>query len=404
MTTLAQVVQVGMETLQQLLVTFGPEIAVCIRGAHAVGKSEGTYQSAALMRDDFYKNQANAKKYNWRYDQGLPVVERRLSQLTEGDLTGMPDLGSDRKSTQFKPCDWLIDATERPVVLFLDERNRALEGVKQAVFQLMDSRAFYGYKLHPSTRVIVAENVGDLYNVQQCDPAEVSRAATVELKPSIEEWLKYASLPNKCHPMTVDFIRQNREFLEFDPDDQSKTKKVYESNKKYPDRRAWFKLDQQLQRSKLIETPSNPLFYTMVASMVGIEAALKFADFSKNYSRQVSVEEILTDWPKAKARLGSSATTPKYMEIIDGLKNHLKTKTISDAQAKQIGLFMADAPPEPRMVLWSELTKNTKNLFKVHKYVEELMLRTSTGQDVSEASVPEKEKNEIGLQVRRVEV
>lgn len=388
MAVLAPVVQVEMEQLQKLLVAFGPEISVCIRGRHAVGKSEGTYQSAALMRDDFYKDEANQRKYNWKYEQGLPVVERRLSQLTEGDLTGMPDLGAERKSTAFKPCDWLIDATERPVVLFLDERNRALEGVKQAVFQLMDSRAFYGYKLHPGTRVIVAENVGDLYNVQQTDPAEVSRAATVELKPSVDEWIKYASLPGKCHPLTVDFIRQNREFLEFDPDDQSKTKKAYESNKKYPDRRSWFKLDQQLQRTKLIDTPFENLFYTMVASMVGIEAALKFTDFAKNYDRQISLKDVLSDWPKAKLRLGTAATTPKYMEIADKLKIFFKNEILSDAQAKQLGLFMADCPSEPRMVVWGALQVSNKNLFKAHKYVEDLMVRTATGEDTSEAQTP----------------
>jgi len=388
MAALAPAVQVEMKSLQRLLTAFGPEISVCIRGRHAVGKSEGTYQAAAAMRSDFYKDEGNCRRYNWTYEQGLPVVERRLSQLTEGDLTGMPDLGSERKSTQFKPCDWLIDATERPVVLFLDERNRALEGVKQAVFQLMDSRAFYGYKLHPETRVIVAENVGDLYNVQQCDPAEVSRAATVELKPSVEEWLEYASLPGKCHPMTVDFIRQNREHLEFDPEAQSNSKKVYENNKKYPDRRAWFKLDQQLQRTNLIDNPTDPLFYVMVASMVGIEAAIKFTDFAKNYDRQISIKEILSDWPKAKARLGSSATTPKYMEIADKLKSFFKSEVLTDAQAKQLGLFMEDIPAEPRMVIWGALQVNSKNLFKAHKYIEDLMVRTATGESANGSQIP----------------
>jgi hypothetical protein len=127
--TLAACIKVGMVDLKRLISSYGPEISICIRGRHAVGKSEGTYQSAQLLRDDFYKDPANQEKYNWTYEQGLPVIERRLSQLTEGDLTGMPDLSDGRKSTVFKPCDWLIDACDRPVVLFLDERNRALEGV-----------------------------------------------------------------------------------------------------------------------------------------------------------------------------------------------------------------------------------------------------------------------------------
>lgn len=381
-------IQVEMKTLMKLITSFDPEITVCIRGRHAVGKSEGTYQAAAMIRDDFYKEPTNALHYDWKYEDGLPVVERRLSQLTEGDLTGMPDLNGDRKSTVFKPCDWLIDACERPVLLFLDERNRALEGVKQAVFQLMDSRAFYGHKLHPRTRVVVAENVGDLYNVQQCDPAEVSRAATVELCPSIDEWLDYARQPGKCHDLTVTFITQNKEHLEFNPEDQTKTKKTYEANKKYPDRRSWFKLDQQLQRSKLIDNPADPMFYIMTASMVGMEAAIKFTDFAKTYDRQVSLKDVLTNWEAAKQRLGNFATSSKYMELSKKLEAHFKSSILTDAEAKQVGKFMRDCPPEPRMVTWAALQTSVKNLFKVHKEVEDLMVRTATGEDTSQDSLP----------------
>ena len=43
---------------------------VLIRGRHGIGKSELVYQTAK--------------------DLGLPVVERRASQMTEGDLLGLP--------------------------------------------------------------------------------------------------------------------------------------------------------------------------------------------------------------------------------------------------------------------------------------------------------------------------
>lgn len=375
---LASCIKVGMVDLKRLISSFGPEISICIRGRHAVGKSEGTYQSAKILRDDFYKDLDNQAKYKWSYEDGLPVIERRLSQLTEGDLTGMPDLSDGRKSTSFKPCDWLIDACERPVVLFLDERNRALEGVKQAVFQLMDSKAFYGHKLHPGTRVIVAENIGELYNVQQCDPAEVSRAATVELAPTVEEWLDYAR--EHCDDLTVSFIRMNVDCLEFNPDDSSKTKKVFEPNKKYPDRRSWFKLDQQLQMTNLIDKPNDPLFYVMAASMVGIESALRFVEFAKTFDNQISVNDILTDWKAAKKKLGNfrrSAT--KYTELAKKLEFWFRSNVLTTEQAEQVGLFMHDCPVELRMFVWGGLQQNRKNLFRVHPYVDDLLVKTATG-------------------------
>jgi hypothetical protein len=373
-----QCIQVGAKALKKLISTFGPEVSICIRGRHAVGKSECTYQAAALLRDDFYKQ---PNKYNWSYEQGMPVVERRLSQLVEGDLTGMPDLGANRASTVFKPCDWLIDACERPVVLFLDERNRALEGVKQAVFQLMDSRAFYGHKLHPGTRVIVAENVGDQYNVQSCDPAEVSRAATVELNPTVEEWLEYAA--PICDDLIVSFIRANKNHLEYKPEN---SKAAFEPNKKFPDRRSWMKLNHQLVTSKLIENPNDELFYVMVASMVGIEAALEFTKFAKEFEKVITVDDILKDWIAAKRKMGTlnpNEANSKYVELAKKLERRLKNSDLKPSEAEQLALFMRDCPVEPRMETWLAVNARPPNLFKMAPLIQELIVKTARGQDTS---------------------
>ena len=72
---------------------------VLIRGRHGVGKSEIVYQTAAAI--------------------AMPVVERRASQMTEGDLVGLPS--TDGNTTSFNPPDWFKTACEQPVVLFLDE-------------------------------------------------------------------------------------------------------------------------------------------------------------------------------------------------------------------------------------------------------------------------------------------
>jgi MoxR-like ATPase len=61
----------------------------------------------------------------------LPVVERRASQMTEGDLLGLPDTATrsinGRKATTWNAPDWLVTACEQPVLLFLDEVDRALK-------------------------------------------------------------------------------------------------------------------------------------------------------------------------------------------------------------------------------------------------------------------------------------
>ena len=57
---------------------------VLFRGRHGIGKSEVVYQIGAEL--------------------GLLVVERRASQMTEGDLIGLPS--TDGSVTSFNPPDW----------------------------------------------------------------------------------------------------------------------------------------------------------------------------------------------------------------------------------------------------------------------------------------------------------
>lgn len=410
---------VGMDGFQMLLRSVSPSITCCVRGRHAVGKSEGVYQAAASLRSDFYRNPEHCQRMmatlggrvrcsidgriewvkDWNYDMGIPVVERRLSQMTEGDIIGLPELHSvgngvdEWRSTSFRPCDWLIQSCQFPVMLFLDERNRALQGVKQAVFQLADSKAFYGHKLHDETRVVVAENIGQDYQVEQSDPAEVSRWVTVELEPSVDDWLKWAD--GKCHQAIIEFIRANPKSLEHNG--------PFEADKKYPDRRTWYKLDQECQRLGLFDmdapNASGNILYIMSGAFLGPEWGMKFNKFIEEREREIKAEDILQNWDKAKKKLMKGAnhiSNEQYIEAVAKLGDWFKVKEniVTDKQARQFAKFMHDCPSEPRMSAWSKLQSNTKNLFTVHPYIEKLMVATASGHDTSKMTVPDSAEDE----------
>ena len=112
---------------------------ILLRGRHGIGKSCVVYQTGAVM--------------------GLPVVERRASQMTEGDLVGLPVIKGD--TTTFNPPDWFKQACDEPVLLFLDEVDRATVEVRQGIFELTDSRKLNGHTLHPDTLVFAAVNGGE---------------------------------------------------------------------------------------------------------------------------------------------------------------------------------------------------------------------------------------------------
>ena len=114
-------------------------LPVLLRGRHGIGKSQVVYQLAASL--------------------GLPVIERRASQMTEGDLVGLPSIEGNR--TSFNPPDWFKQACEEPVVLFLDEVDRATLEVRQGIFELTDSRKLNGHTLNEDTLVFAAINGGE---------------------------------------------------------------------------------------------------------------------------------------------------------------------------------------------------------------------------------------------------
>jgi hypothetical protein len=382
-----------MASFKALLIATSPDLAVCVRGRHAVGKSEGVYQAAAGRRSEAYKDprvcadmvkrfggavkHESGIKNDWTYDDGVPVMERRLSQMTEGDTIGLPfDSGH---GTVFKPCDWLYTSCDFPVVLFLDERNRALPGVKQSVFQLCDSKAFYGNRLHNETRVVIAENVGDEYQVEACDPAEVSRTAVVVLDPDEREWLNYAE--GKCDLATIEFIRTNANKLEH--------KGMHEPNKKYPDRRAWFKLDQELQSLGLFDKPEDPMFYILCGAMIGPEVGAQFTHFCKERDRQVSAKDIAENWQNAKHRLArkGSISNENYIECAAKLGDYLKENIVTEHQAHQLALYMFDCPSELFLTTWCSLTSVKENISALHPYIKELLVAIATGKGTAASIV-----------------
>lgn len=386
---------------KNLFKRFSANRATMLRGRHGIGKSQVVYQIASEIRHDFYKDRGNCERVTaalnkdsgfakalasfwkrngsnpayegisrtvWHYDMGVPVVERRLSQMTEGDITGIPFEGN-RGGTVFRACEWLLSTCEFPTVLFLDELNRAIKGVEQATFQLADSKAFDGNLLHEGTRVMVAVNVGDQYDVTPMDPAALSRYAVVDLDPTTQDWLDWAN--DNCNQALVEFIRSNEKYLEY--------KDICEPNKKYPDRRAWGNLDAELAQSGLYSAPEDVVFCHMAASMVGFEAANAFWKFVKERDADISAEDVLKDWNDTKGRLpkDDAKRHAKFIDIMGKLDHKLKTHALTASEAAQFAAYMKDAPAEVLMASWKSLNYpgNRPNAFKVHPHIEELLVR-----------------------------
>ena len=310
---------------------------VLLRGRHGIGKSTVVYQ---------YADKNN-----------MEVVERRASQMTEGDLVGLPTI--ENNSTTFNPPDWFKAACDRPVVLFLDEVDRATLEVRQGIFELTDSRKLNGHNLHPDTLVFAAVNGGEhgsQYQVGEMDPAELDRWTVFDIDPTVEDWLSWAS-DEGISPEIWNFINQNRAHLEHTDD--------YEPNKVYPSRRSWERLDQCLTQAGLLGEAS-PALYTLTSAFVGFEAAVSFNDFIQNYDRQVTTEDILVkgDFSKvADFGINDHTAIIDKFEAEGTFKDELEQDIIDN-----LARYFVMLPSEVAMKLWTVMGKGeVNNTVKLHK-------------------------------------
>ena len=333
------------------------DISILLRGPHGIGKSQVVRAAADLI----------AEKEGL---VGWEIIDRRLSQMSEGDMIGLPTTDGD--VTRFCPPDWVMRACRTPVCLFLDELNRGTPEVQQAAFQLVLDRELNGHKLHPQTRVFSAVNASAAYNVNEMDPALLDRFWTIDLTPTTEDWTVWARSTGAVHDTIVDFISSNERWLDCPKDS--------EPGKVTPSRRSWERMSRALVAAGVAENPNEALFYPMCLGFVGTEATIAFHAFAKTIDNQVSGEEILRDYDKVKKKvmkLGQERQNILIEKVSDYITKTLKT--LDDKQGENLRKFMVDLPGELRVSAWSKMTQGsgTDNLElskQVHKHCVQTIL------------------------------
>ena len=309
---------------------------VLMRGRHGIGKSQVVYQLA--------------KTFN------LPVVERRASQMTEGDLVGLPSINAN--ATAWNPPNWFKYACQNACVLLFDEVDRATTEVRQGLFELTDSRKLNGFKLHEDVLIFAAINGGEHganYQVSDMDPAELDRYTVFDLEPTVEDWLTWAK--ERVNSVVWDFINQNRNHLEHNDDT--------EPNKVYPSRRSWDRFNSTVNETGLLEKAS-PVLYHLASSFVGMEAGVAFNDFVQNYDRQVTVEDVLNNKAVEMTKDFGVNEHNALVEKLEASEN-LKEK-LSDEHVQAIANYFVKLPSEVAMKFWQVVGRLSQdNAIALHK-------------------------------------
>jgi hypothetical protein len=349
------------KTFKTVATALPPHIAVLMRGPTGVGKSHLAKAAAE--------------------DLGMPFIDVRGSTMSEGDAGGYPDIAGMKETGIMTFCmpSWFVRGCQEPVVLMLDELNRSLPGVQQSFFQLILDRELGNdkdgnpYRLHPETRVFAAVNHGAEYDVNEMDPALLRRFWVCDLEPTTEDWLDWAKAEG-IDSVLMDFIRQNPVHLRVDPSE-------VEPGTTCPNPASWHRVDQSLRHMGMAPTglagktrPDG--FYAVSLGMVGVEAAIAFADFVENYDMVLSAEDILDDWKEVKDKV-KDAGAEKLGTLIEKLGTHFEENSWSAKQAKNASAFSDILGDELLVHFWNACvaTQNVPNIQRLHKLIGQRVVK-----------------------------
>ncbi len=261
-------VNVNTKELREVLACTPADQNIMLVGKHGIGKSK-------ILTDYFT-------------EMGMKVVTLFLGQMSDpGDLIGLPHKNGQTGHTEFMPPAW-FPTDDQPVVLFLDELNRARPEVLQTIMDLALNRTLAGRRLPPDSRVISAVNDGEEYQLTDLDPALVSRFNIYNFTPTSGEWLVWAT-NQKIDKRIIAYIEENPNELD---------SKVEEGMEKTPDRRAWEKVSHILEKFN----GDKDTMKRVLAGVIGVSVASKFVE-SFSDSRLLSAGQIMRDFKKCLPKL-----------------------------------------------------------------------------------------------------
>lgn len=242
----------------------GPsKLVFCLRGPAGIGKSDVVKQAASAA--------------------GLEYIDLRLGQLEPSDFTGIPRV-VDGKTVYMPPSWW----PEKPVVLFLDELNRAPLDTRQGVFQLLTEYKLYTHNLPEGSKIVVAINPDNgVYQVEQLGVAMEDRMLIYDVEPSIDDFLVWGK-QNGIYNKVLEFLAVQPSML-INPNRKPGSKS--------PSPRAWHYVSKLFTDNLISE--NDPNFIQDIIAAVGDIAAAAFMRYVKdNYQKFLTYEDLIKKYDK----------------------------------------------------------------------------------------------------------
>ena len=298
-----------------------PYQAILLAGESGIGKSQLMHQLADILQ--------------------LPIIDRRLSQMMEGDLLGLPKIHD--KVTSFCPPDWVHEICKKPHLLFLDELNRAENHVQQMIFQLILDRRIQDFEIHPQTRICSAMNIGSNYLVNHMDPALVRRFWICELNFSADLWLNWAK--THINQNIYDYLCQNPDEILLKPEGRQIAP--------FPNPASWHRLSEiiseipeEILNEVLIKNIGKGLLGQTIVEKLLLSWNLDHTQIC-DFQRMI-MGEVPVNWMQQQSIIGLSNMIPDCVEM-------LQNAILGDNQLEILANWIQLLPNEGVFYLYKEI-------------------------------------------------
>lgn len=250
-----------------------------------------------------------------------------LANQSPEELLGLPNIDKENQTTEYFKPEWLKTESEKPVIYFIDELNRAPKYVLQAIFSFVNEGRLHTHYINDHDIIIAAGNPSALdYEVTEFDDkAFLSRFAHMYLEPEHIEVIQYFESQN-VHPCVVEMMKEDNEI--FEKVAVAETDKL----KINPDPRMMEKVGQVLNIVKPAEMKKFGL--SLVEAMIGTDKATIVASKFVNQDQIPDPKDIL------EGKVKCTVLSHDRIDII----NAFNTKLVK--YLKEEGIFEKSTVPE----------------------------------------------------------
>lgn len=318
-------IPVGPDLVRIIKLAYQADRPILLEGRHGVGKSEILNQAGDELE--------------------IEVITRDLSLMEPPDLVGIPRISDDGR-THYAPPAFLPDSGRGLFVL--EEVNRSERYMQTPCLQLLTTRRLNDYHLPDGWLPCAAINSqADGYQVDELDPALLSRFMRIRVEPDVGSWVSWAR-SRHIHAKIIEFVEKSPE--------------VFKDPNANP--RAWASSSRILEAWELNGREPN-LLAGALAGLLDSKWALAFIRFYTDGRQPLSAREIVNSYPSYRGVLRGWVQQGRLDLVaasVELLKKYIQPHTTyravwaDETQRGSMMAFMADLPADlrKRLLKWLE--------------------------------------------------